>query len=55
METNFSGIVLLLTLAGLQRTFSPETLKAFMDIDKLKTICLELFKCKKSKGDKELD
>lgn len=47
-------IALLLAMAGLQRIFSPETLvDGFMDLDKLKNICPELFKCKKSKEAKE--
>jgi hypothetical protein len=40
-------IVALLALAGLQRKFFPHTIaNGFMDLDKLKDICPELFKKK---------
>lgn len=40
-------VILLLAFAGLQRTFFPHTMvNGFMDMDKLKAICPELFECK---------
>ena len=45
-------IVLLLALAGIQRQFFPHTLvNGFMNLEKLKAICPELFKEKNTQND----